>query len=550
MAVTTLLDLAKQQYADTQAACDQATKTAAAAQKSSTDANASYTAASASFAGLQKQLVAVRNQLAAIPTAGDGNRLVAQLEQSMIALRRAQAAQLQAEEVAAAARWSASRAAADLARTAARLKAADAALKQADQDNTRRDALKTKLGAAPLAGLPAAAKAALGPAPAGQAYQDAKARIEADLPSDLLDRARARRTDLAGFLDAVHDAAATGRANYLAESANQGGPSGAVAKLSAALADAEAACTDLTANGQARYDRALASLARIAHKSVDALTDAQRAAILAESPARKDAVAQEKKREDALSLLLALRKTLQTDGLAAAANPGDAGLAAQAAAAEKAVEKAQSDYAALLKSWNAAAAARDVASDALDAATAALDQAREKAKAKLAKPTDDVENDPAVQAAEKAVQDARAAFDKAQAAYEASPKGALEEWQAAVPDTSWQQLYDFDESVLQLTRLGSSDPAKLGAALVQAEADLVAGMVKAAASADLLDGLAVARDGTKARLDFETNARQRWLLSALRGDGDQPPSWHTAVPGGDAPTAAAPAEGPAKPQPA
>src|SRR5262249_54301594 len=107
--------------------------------------------------------------------------------------------------------------------------------------------------------------------------------------------------------------------------------------------------------------------------------------------------------------------------------------------------------------------------------------------------------------------------------------------------------YDFDESELQLTQLGSSDPAKLVAALVQAEADLVDKMGKAAASADLLDGLAAARDGTKARLDFEGNARQRWLWSALRGDGDQPPSWPAAVPGGDA--RAAPAAAPAKPLP-
>jgi hypothetical protein len=525
MAMTTLLDLANQQYAAAQSAATTAQAVAGQAQHALVTALAAQAAAAATVADLQRQMTDVRNQLAAAPTAGDGSELIADLERITIASRAAQASVLEADERLAAARWNANQSAAELARATAGMKDADAVQKQAQKDNDARTALKTALGVAPLSTLPADAKAALGAAPAGQSYLDAKARIEGDIPAGLLTAARARRDNFAGLLDAAATAATTAQTNYLTEAAKQGGAPGQVQELQALILVAETACKDFAANAGACTNQARATLARVANKSINPLTDAQRAVISATSAERTAALSDETNREVALLALLNAQKALVSATLAELAAPTDATAVKKLADAKAAATKAASDYTNLLKSWDQQEVARDASLEDLNKKLAALDVARAKAKAKLTDPSADPENDADVKAAEQSVKDARAAFDKAQADYAKSSKGVLQSWEAAVPDTSWQQLYDFDAAVSQLTAIGNADVAGLVTSLTQAETNLVNAMIAAAAAADLLHGLDVARAELVARVDCEKNARQRSVFSALRGDGDRRPHW-------------------------
>jgi hypothetical protein len=121
MAVTTLLDLANQQYAAAQSAATTAQTAAGQAQQALVNTLAAQAAAAATVADLQRQMTDVRNQLAAAPTSGDGGELIADLERITIASRAAQASVLEADERLAAARWNANQSAAELARATARL---------------------------------------------------------------------------------------------------------------------------------------------------------------------------------------------------------------------------------------------------------------------------------------------------------------------------------------------------------------------------------------------------------------------------------------------
>src|SRR6478672_11832947 len=114
MAVTTLLHLAAQHYADAQGAVARAQRAAEAAEARSAGADKALAAGAAAVADLQKRLAAIRNQLAAVPTPVDADPLLDDLARTIIALRGAEADQLQAEADAAAARWAADRAAAEL----------------------------------------------------------------------------------------------------------------------------------------------------------------------------------------------------------------------------------------------------------------------------------------------------------------------------------------------------------------------------------------------------------------------------------------------------
>jgi hypothetical protein len=290
----------------------------------------------------------------------------------------------------------------------------------------------------------------------GAVFTAARTRIEGDIPAALITRARERRDAQGKSLSALRTTVSDAEDAANSEANTNGGAAGKIEAPRSDFLRKEALLFDYVSRGKERYDRALALLTRIADPKKPQLTDAQKARI-----------------NDA---------TLQTAREAAATKEHEHDAARNAVA-----EKQAALEVALLK-----ARAADLDADAnLDADVIAAQAALAIAKTDLA---------------------------AAEAAYTAAMKTTLNTWEAAVPDSAWHDLANFEEARELLTTLKDITPGALGTALTAAEQALVTALV-----------VADKRDRT-ARFLQEHQAQQaaKWtnaqsltaqrLFSALRGD--------------------------------
>jgi hypothetical protein len=422
------------------------------AQKKHAAARKAHTDATKELAALETQVASIRKRLSEIITPADAAPLVAELEQKIVEQRAKQAQIFDLEEAVKLADAEVERAGAQLQTALAGLKRVADALADAKQRDEQSAGLKKKLDEEPLKGIGTDAETALLNPP----FSDAKARIEDDLPATLIARARERRQQAEELLTLRRTAASDAQKLVNDELDSTGGLNGKIEKVMQDFERAMQAFRDYVVNSKGRLDQALASLAAVADKEKDPLTDAETGSI--NDPA------------------------LQDD---------------RDAAAEK--EKA-----------------RDDARVEFEKKSLAFENAVLKALATNvdANPADDLDVQNAIATLDIAKGDLALAQDE----YTAAIRKVLDDWEATVPDSTWRQLADFEEAQRLLGELKSAKPADLLKAVEDAESALVLNMAALDKSARTLNVLESEAQKRVAQLDFEQDAAQRLKFRALRGD--------------------------------
>jgi hypothetical protein len=337
-----------------------------------------------------------------------------------------------------------------------RITAALAAATAAWKDAQIQDKRRKDLKAA-LAAPPLSTIAAdAGAAAAGAAFTKAKTRLETNLPVALKTQAEERlSTETARAAASLKDFQ-DAQAALEAKHTADGGVAGAVWKLQNAFQRADAAFTAYATGALDHLNQANALLAKIGDPTVSPLTPAQAARI-----------------EDA---------TLVGNAITAAT--------AEAAKNDAAVQVAQKQE--------------------------ALDEAIRQAL------STDVDADPAVDpgvvAATTALGTTQTALTTAQAAYTPTLVKQARDWEAVVPDPTWQLLADFEKARSLLTDLQTPGPTALTTAMDAAEGALVTSLIAADKSARTLAALQAEADEREAIASYETAASAGRRFNAVRGD--------------------------------
>lgn len=236
-------------------------------------------AAGNALSAARAEMVQTREQLAAVETPADAAPLLANLEQQTIAVRALQAEVLEARVAVELAESDLERAAAQMEWASRRVGATQDDLEAAQQDHEDREKLKSSLDDPPLDTLPAEAGDALTTAPENQTFVDAKARIEADIPAELIGRARERRTHRAALRAAREDGLANVRALVADELDKKRGVLGKLRKRRIEFEFSETALRDYVSRAADRSNHARSLLERVADPEVDPLSAEQTARI-------------------------------------------------------------------------------------------------------------------------------------------------------------------------------------------------------------------------------------------------------------------------------
>lgn len=449
---TKLIEYATAQHARLAAAKTAAQQALVAAHTTYAQAQQDFAEANAKLVSLEAEVAAIRAQLAAIETPADGEPLLAQLSEKIIALRAAQSSFIGVEETLRAREAEVDRANAASGLAATNLKSAEATLAEATQQETRRHELRLKLDEPSLKGNKDAALAAFDNDP----YKAAKARVIADLPDPLLTRASDRRRLEALHLAQRRQAAREAEDKIGEELSTHGGVTG---KAEKARLDFERAVENLRqyiVRSNDRYAQALTLLSAVADTKKEPLTTAQIALI--NDPALK----------------------------------------------------VKRDEAALLEQE------RDLKLGVVRVRQAELDQALIKARA------EDVDTDPEaapdVKTKRAALKLAANELEDAETDYTTEMRTIMDHWEAAVPDAAWRRFDAFEEAHRTLTSLKDADTALLRNEESGKESALVTALADAAKSTRTLSALETERARRATRYEFENDAAQRLLFSALRGD--------------------------------
>ncbi|MCX6598064.1 MAG: hypothetical protein NTV70_17040 [Acidobacteria bacterium] len=266
-------------------------------------ARTAHEAAVAQRAQLDTDVAQIRQALNDAETQADAAAAAADLGRKLVALRGQSPVLLATESSLAEANRALEAAEAESAAATVQATAAKADLAQATTASARRQGVDDALSRAPLSTLPATAKKLKDTAPTNKPFRDARTRIEADIPTKLIERARDRR---AAALAAV--ANQTKLAQAAAEALN--GLAAAPARAELQYLAAAEAVSSFIANAAARVDQAKAQLARVADPLEQPLSTAQKAAITATTAKGELAAAEQKKVTDAHKALDAAQADL------------------------------------------------------------------------------------------------------------------------------------------------------------------------------------------------------------------------------------------------
>ena len=509
---TTILDYAKQRRDNAKLAVAAAQQRLAQSQSSGAAKSDELAKATGAFTDLSRQADEIRKKLAAVPTPADGDALLDALEQLIIRLRAQHSVILKVQVALDSARTGVESAQLLLSADSARLAAAESQVQEANQSSKRRDKLKAALIAPPLSTISADAAAALTKTP----FTDATTRIKADIPAKLLTRAEERlAAEAARIAKAVAGSQAAEDA-ALAERDKNGGADGQAESQWSAFSRAEGAAQDFVGAAQSRFEGAQAALALVADAKRSPLTPEQAARIndATLKAARETAIDSEKARDDKLRDLLSAGDALEAEILKARAdnkNPDDVQAVQDAKAALNAAEAA---FKTVDDAWRAKEKDRDAALADVEAKQIALAKAIQAAITAKKNP----DADPNVIAAKTALTNAQGALKTAEDAYRQSDHGILHAWEAAVPDTTWQLLANYEEARRTLDALKVSNPAKLVDDLETAEEEYVKARLKADASANVMEHLGAERTLRAGRQRSALQNESHRLFSALRGD--------------------------------
>jgi hypothetical protein len=97
-------------------------------------------------------------------------------------------------------------------------------------------------------------------------------------------------------------------------------------------------------------------------------------------------------------------------------------------------------------------------------------------------------------------------------------KNQLDEWEAAIPDSIWKNLFRYNTATQILNDLKDTDPAVLTAAVQTAESALITGLIAAEKKLRTFDFLNDNKDFGQLRLRRAEQTHQVRVLSAVRGD--------------------------------
>ncbi len=452
---TTVLQYATQRSTKIKAAIATAQQQLAQAQIDSAAEEAKVANAIKEFGDLEKIAAGIRQNLSAIPTPADGETLLADLAQTIIQSRAKQAEIVTAQTALIAAQAKAGSAQSDLAASAAELPGADAALKKADPANTQRAAWDAALGGPPLVNIKMNASNAIDTLDLveGAAFTAAKTRIEADIPAKLMARAEDRRRAQAERIKRMKDARQAADKAVIAERDKNGGLAVIAANRWADLISAETAARDFINSAESRFDQAKTMLAQVANPATAPLTDEQKLSINATG-------------------------TLKTDRETAAAK-----------------EQIVADKRQILE---------DKQKD-LDIAILILKADPDDPGKQATKGADEIARD-----------GAKPALATAETAYTSAMHTLMDAWEAAVPDTTWQLLDDYERAVEILQTMPT--PATLRTALHNAETDYVTAQLTADKSAGILADLMAEQAKRAAQEESARQTSGASLFGALRGD--------------------------------
>jgi hypothetical protein len=428
-------------------------------QQAQTDLAAAGTAldiAKATYAQKEKHAAEVRAQLAAIATPADGEPLLVDLEQTIIELRAATGAILAAEGAAGKARGR-------MEEGRSRLQQAEGAIAAAKDEQTReqaararRETAKSALTQPPLGDLAARATALL----ASQTFDDAKQRVDADFPQKLRERARERAQLAAARLERTLDAAHDAQQLMDDEATAVGGAQEQALAPARALEQSASLLFDFATRAVARCDAAEAALVRIGGPDNPPLSQQQKDRIgdAALQAAREAAADAESELDQARELASQKQAAFDLERLKVAAATGEAGVTAALADATSDLAKAKAE---------------------LDAALGAV--------------------------------------PGKETAYTAAMRKSMDAWEAAVPDSAWRDLTEFDAASATLTALSVS-PAALATAVTNAEGALLAARLTLDEGARSLSTLQAGLALAAASAAVAEQAAARLAFSALRGD--------------------------------
>lgn len=454
---TKITDVTAAELTRAKAAVTAAQANLAAAQATLAAAQAAQAARGKELLALEGQIAQIRTDLGTSPMPADADVLGTALEQAILTQRAKQSEAVEAEAAVDEAQHRLVAANAALtARTAAGI-----ATKAADDDAQARGQQRTlwanAVAAPPLSTLKDDAQAAV----AGPLDTAAKAKLAADVPNGLRERAldrakteRQRREAAATGVSDAEDALAgvLGSGDY--------GDDGAVAAAAIAFTRAEAALRDYVQLGRERYDRALALLTAVVGARAPTQAEVDR---------------------------------MKADEFTKPAADNDPKV-----------------------NFLKAEAARDDKRKALVAAQAKLDAA-----VLAARTTDPDDPNPTSADITKAQTDLGKAVTElgdAETAYKPALRTALRTWAGTVPDESWRALEGFEEAEAILEGLGGLTASTLVTKLRNAE-DAYATAVIAAAKSARIRALFVATVATREAAG-ETAGRVEGgrRFAALRGD--------------------------------
>jgi hypothetical protein len=265
---TTLLEVAGLEQSTRQAERGAARSALAAAQAALAAEHDNRATLAEQQSKLEDDIAAIRRKLPDAPMPADADALIDELETKTIELRAVQAQILQSDAVANEAAREVGAADAELAAATARAAAATAARDQVQTEHDRRTVWKTAAGKAPLKDVPAQATAAADAS--AEPMKSAKARVEADIPAELIARARERGANARTAFDLVVD---------LAQDAGEkvSAAAGGIVQAEAVFRRAEAQLGDYFRSALTDLARAIAVLEAI--PDAPALTDAEVARI-------------------------------------------------------------------------------------------------------------------------------------------------------------------------------------------------------------------------------------------------------------------------------
>jgi hypothetical protein len=311
---TTLLEVAGLEQSSRQAERGGAQSALATAQAALATEQSKRALLGSQLRKLEDQAAELRRQLPDAPMRADAEALLAHLETKIIAIRAANAGILDADAAADEAGRQAEAAQAELAAATALAAAATAARDQVQAEHDRRQAWKTGVAKAPLKDVPAQATAALDAT--AEPMKSAKARVEADIPAELIARARERGSNARAALARIAD---------LADDAENkvSSATGGVVKAEAAFRRAEARLGDYFRSAVPDLARAVEVLAtiptapKLTQAEIDRIADADIV------KAGKAAATKESARDAARAAREAAQAALDKAILAARANDVD-----------------------------------------------------------------------------------------------------------------------------------------------------------------------------------------------------------------------------------